>query len=58
MKFIVGGVLLAALITGLAVAFYLVQQPTNLTPKAQDTGGACQPPAAVSNVKVEYPSCQ
>lgn len=43
---------------GLGLTVYLIQQRTHVLPFAQDTGGTCQPPAAVTNVLVEYPSCQ
>jgi hypothetical protein len=44
---------------GLGVALFLVQQRTNILPFAQqNNGGACQAPAAPTNVAISYPHCQ
>jgi hypothetical protein len=54
-------IIVGLILTGLVVGVFLVQQNTNLIPKAQVNNqdqGACQQPAAVSNVKVDYPYCQ
>lgn len=58
LRLIIGAVVVALILAGVAVTVYLTQQNQDPRSRADEPNAVCTPPPAPTNVKIEYPNCE